>query len=125
MIDPKMLREKSEVIYEGLKKRGTEINMEKLLAADEKRRILIQESERMKSERNDLSNEIARLKKAGADGGDKITHLRDLGKIIEGVEQELRIVEKEWEDMLLVIPNIPHETVPIGTGESVQWALAS
>jgi seryl-tRNA synthetase len=118
MIDPKMLREKSEVIYEGLKKRGTEINMEKLLAADDKRRILIQESERMKSERNELSNEIARLKKAGADAGDKITHLRDLGKVIEGVEQELRIVEKEWEDMLLVIPNIPHETVPIGTGEA-------
>jgi seryl-tRNA synthetase len=117
MIDPKMLREKSEVIYEGLKKRGVEINMEKLLAADEKRRILIQESERMKSERNELSNEIARLKKAGTNSEDKITHLRDLGKVIEGVEQELRVVEKEWEDMLLVIPNIPHESVPIGSSD--------
>ena len=118
MIDPKMLREKSEVIFDGLKKRGVEINMEKLLATDEKRRALIQESERMKSERNELSNDIARLKKEGTDAGDKITHLRDLGKVIEGVEQELRIVEKEWEDMLLVIPNIPHESVPIGSGEA-------
>ena len=118
MIDPKILREKREVIYEGLKKRGTEINMDKLLEKDEKRRALIQESEKMKSERNELSNEIARLKKTGTDAGDKITHLRNLGKIIEGIEQELRIVEKEWEDMLLVIPNMPHESVPIGSSDS-------
>jgi len=118
MIDPKILREKREVIFEGLKKRGTEINMEKLFSADEKRRTLIQESEKMKSERNELSNEIARLKKSGTDAGDKISHLRDLGKAIEGLEQELRAVEKEWEDILLVIPNIPHETVPVGSSDT-------
>jgi seryl-tRNA synthetase len=114
MIDPKLLREKSEVIYDGLKKRGNEIGLDKLLAADERRRTLIQESEKMKSERNELSNEIARLKKAGTDASDKITHLRDLGRTIEKVEQDLRVVEKEWEDMLLVIPNVPHESVPVG-----------
>jgi seryl-tRNA synthetase len=118
MIDPKILREKREVIFEGLKKRGTEINMEKLFSADEKRRTLIQESEKMKSERNELSNEIAGLKKSGADEGDKISHLRDLGKAIEGLEQELRVVEKEWEDILLVIPNVPHESVPVGNGDA-------
>ena len=118
MIDPKILREKREVIFEGLKKRGTEINLEKLFSADEKRRALIQESEKMKSERNELSNEIARLKKSGTDAGDKISHLRDLGKAIEGLEQELRAVEKEWEDILLVIPNIPHETVPVGSSDT-------
>ena len=118
MIDPKILREKREVIFEGLKKRGTEINLEKLFSADEKRRALIQESEKMKSERNELSNEIARLKKLGTDAGDKISHLRDLGKAIEGLEQVLRAVEKEWEDILLVIPNIPHETVPVGSSDT-------
>ena len=118
MIDPKILREKREVIFEGLKERGTEINLEKLFSADEKRRALIQESEKMKSERNELSNEIARLKKLGTDAGDKISHLRDLGKAIEGLEQELRAVEKEWEDILLVIPNIPHETVPVGSSDT-------
>ena len=118
MIDPKILREKREIIFEGLKKRGAEINMEKLFSADEKRRTLIQESEKMKNERNELSNEIARLKKSGADAGDKISHLRDLGKNIEGLEQELRVVEKEWEDILLVIPNVPHESVPVGNSET-------
>jgi len=118
MIDPKMLREKSEIVFESLKKRGTEINMDRLFSFDEKRRMLIQESEKMKSERNELSNEIARLKKSGSDAENKISHLRDLGKDIEGLEQELRIVEKEWENMLLVIPNIPHESVPVGTSET-------
>jgi len=118
MIDPKILREKREVIFEGLKKRGTEINMEKLFSADEKRRTLIQESEKMKSERNELSNEIAGLKKSGTDSGDKISHLRGLGKAIEGLEQELRVVEKEWEDILLVIPNVPHESVPVGSNDA-------
>lgn len=118
MIDPKLFREKSEVITEGLKKRGAEIGMERLLATDEKRRFLIQESEKMKSERNELSNEIARLKKAGTDASDKIGHLRDLGKTIEKLEQELRVTEKEWEDMILVIPNMPHESVPVGNSEA-------
>ncbi|HNY69498.1 MAG TPA: serine--tRNA ligase [Syntrophorhabdus sp.] len=118
MIDPKMLREKSEIVFESLKKRGAEINMDRLFSFDEKRRMLIQVSEKMKSERNELSNEIARLKKSGSDAENKISHLRDLGKDIEGLEQELRIVEKEWENMLLVIPNIPHESVPVGTSET-------
>lgn len=48
MIDPKMLREKSEIVFESLKKRGAEINMDRLFSFDEKRRMLIQESEKMK-----------------------------------------------------------------------------
>lgn len=65
MIDPKVLREKSEIIREGLSKRGAAFDIEKLLKADEKRRVLIQDSEKMKNERNELSNEIARSKKQG------------------------------------------------------------
>jgi len=118
MIDPKVLRERSEIIREGLSKRGATFDIEKLLKVDETRRVLIQNSEKMKNERNELSNEIARSKKAGADVADKVTHLRELGKIIEKTEQELRVVENEWENMLLVIPNPPHETVPVGSGDS-------
>ncbi|OPY69375.1 MAG: Serine--tRNA ligase [Syntrophorhabdus sp. PtaU1.Bin050] len=118
MIDPKVLRERSEIIREGLSKRGATFDIEKLLKVDETRRVLIQNSEKMKNERNELSNEIARSKKAGADVTDKVAHLRELGKVIEKTEQELRVVENEWENMLLVIPNPPHETVPVGSGDS-------
>ena len=118
MLDPKVIREKTEMIYESLGKRGFSFNMEKLLKVDEKRRKLIQESESMKNERNELSNNIARLKKAGSSPSqDKIEHLRGLGKQIEGLEQEVRLAESEWNDLVLIMPNIPHSTVPVGRGD--------
>ncbi len=117
MLDPKIIREKTSIVIEALGKRGAAFDMEKLLATDEKRRRLIQESEKMKSEKNDLSNEIARARKTGAMPQDKIDHLKDLGKRIEDAERELRETEKEWDSMILVIPNIPHESVPVGHSE--------
>ena len=117
MIDPKIIREKTSIVSEGLKKRGATFDMEKLLVTDEKRRRLIQESEKMKSEKNDLSSEIARSRKTGSMPQDKIDHLKALGKSIEEAERALREIEKEWDDMILVIPNIPHESVPVGHSE--------
>jgi seryl-tRNA synthetase len=117
MIDPKIIREKPGIVSEGLEKRGATFDMEKLLATDEKRRRLIQESEKMKSEKNDLSNEIARSRKTGSMPQDKIDNLKALGKSIEEAEGALRETEKEWDDMILVIPNIPHESVPVGHSE--------
>lgn len=117
MIDPRIIREKPEIVYESLKKRGVEFDIETLLNIDEKRRKLIQETEKMKNEKNELSDEIARLKKGSFSPSDKIEHLRVLGKTIENIEQQLRVVEKKWEDRLLMMPNIPHSTVPVGRGD--------
>lgn len=117
MIDPRIIREKPEIVYESLKKRGVEFDIEALINIDEKRRKLIQKTEKMKNEKNELSDEIARLKKGGFNPSDKIEHLRMLGKTIENIEQQLRVVEKEWEDRLLMMPNIPHSTVPVGKGD--------
>jgi seryl-tRNA synthetase len=117
MIDPKIIRESTDRVSQSLKKRGSTFDMERLLAIDVRRRGLIKESEGMKNSKNELSNEIAKLKRAGSDPVEKIEHLRSVGKEIERLEQELSGAEKEWEDMLLVIPNIPHDTVPEGTGD--------
>lgn len=117
MIDPKIIREKPDIVYESLQKRGASFDMERLLTTDEKRRRLIQESEKMKNEKNELSNEMARLKKAGPIPRDKIDHLKALGRDIEDIERQLREAEKEWDDMILIVPNIPHNTVPIGRSE--------
>jgi seryl-tRNA synthetase len=118
MIDPKLIRENIEMVKESLGKRGDSfVNLAKLADIEGQRRKLIQESERMKSEKNALSNEIAKLKKAGSDAAGQIEHLRTIGKDIEETERTLKVVEKEWEDMILVIPNIPHDTVPVGAGD--------
>jgi len=117
MIDPKIIREKTDLVNQGLKNRGATFDMENLLAIDSRRRALIQESEKMKNAKNELSNEIARLRKSGGDAAEKIDHLRSLGRDIEGLEKELKAVEESWDNLVLVIPNIPHESVPVGSGE--------
>jgi seryl-tRNA synthetase len=84
---------------------------------DEKRRKLIQETEKLKSEKNTLSNEIAKLRKSGADASEKIEYQRSLGRKIEETGQELKATEEEWEQVLLVIPNMPDDSVPVGTSD--------
>jgi seryl-tRNA synthetase len=118
MINPKLLREGKEVIYESLKKRGLTIDIDKIFELDEKRRSLIQEVEKKKNERNKLSDEIAALKRKGVEAFERIEYLRSLGKEIEEAERELKVVESEWEYILLCIPNIPHESVPLGRDEN-------
>ncbi len=117
MIDPKLVRENIGIVEEGLRKRGATFDTAMLVSLDEKRRKLIQESEKLKSEKNTLSDEIAKSRKTGATPAEKIEHLKLLGKKISGGEEELKAIEKEWEEMTLVIPNLPHESVPIGSGD--------
>ncbi|HEY3277206.1 MAG TPA: serine--tRNA ligase [Syntrophorhabdaceae bacterium] len=117
MIDPKIIREKPEFLIDSLSKRGATFDIEGLRKIDERRRGLIQESEGMKSQKNDLSNEIAKLRKSGQAAQEQIEDLRDLGRRIEEAERELKEVEKQWDDMILLIPNIPHTSVPVGSGE--------
>lgn len=115
MIDPKLVRENIGILREALKKRGTTFDTARLVSIDEKRRKLIQESEKVKNEKSALSDEIAQSRKTGMHPAEKIGHLRTLSKEINGLEEQLKGIEKEWEDILLVIPNIPHESVPLGT----------
>jgi seryl-tRNA synthetase len=118
MIDPKLIREKPDIVRASLQKRGTEFDFQQVISVDEKRRELIRQVETLKSERNKTSDEIAQQKKAGQDATTRIGHLRDLGKTIETMEKDLKVAEKEWEDLILIIPNIPHDTVPVGTSEA-------
>jgi len=117
MLDPKLVREKPDAVKAGLEMRGSAFDIAGLLTLDEKRRDLIRHVEAMKNERNTTSDEIAKLKKAGQDAAGKIEHLRALGKDIETLDRELKTVEQDWENTVLLIPNLPHASVPVGSGE--------
>jgi len=117
MIDPRMIRENIEAVNAALAKRQASFDAGRLVELDGERRRLIQETEKLKNEKNTLSNEIAKLRKSGADAADKIEYQRSLGRRIEETGQGLKAVEEEWEQLLLVIPNIPHSSVPVGTTE--------
>jgi len=117
MIDPRLIRENIEAVNAALAKRQTSFDAGRLVEVDEKRRRLIQETEKLKSEKNTLSGEIAKLRKSGTDTSDKIEYQRSLGKKIEETGQDLKGAEEEWEQLLLVIPNLPDSSVPVGTSE--------
>lgn len=116
MLDPKLLRENPQIVADSLRKRGSGFDVQKLVAADEKRRDLIKTVEGLKSEKNSTSDEIAKLKKSGGDAQEQIERLRSLGKRIGELEAELRTAEGDWENLIMVVPNLPHVTVPVGEG---------
>jgi seryl-tRNA synthetase len=117
MLDPKLIRENPQIVAESLKKRGSAFDVQKLVVADEKRRDVIRAVEALKSEKNTTSDQIAKLKKSGADAQEPIERLRSLGKQIEELDRELRAAEAEWEGLIMIVPNLPHVTVPVGAGD--------
>lgn len=117
MLDIKLVRNNPELIREAVKKRGEEIDLDGFLKLDEKRRELLYEVEQLKSQRNTVSQEIGRLKQQGLDAEDKILLMREVSQKIKDMDEEIKEVEKEIGEFLLTIPNIPHETVPVGESE--------
>ena len=118
MIDVKRLRNDFEGIKQALANRGEQINeMDKFTSFDEKRRSLLVESETLKNKRNTVSEEIAQKKRNKEDAADLIAEMKLVSDQIKQFDEEVRQVEEELEQVLLAIPNIPHESVPIGLTE--------
>lgn len=119
MLDMKFVREHYDEIKLKLNKRGEDLaDFDKFPVLDGKRRELIKETETLKSKRNDVSQEIARKKRAKENADDLINEMKEVGAKIKGLDEELRQVEEELHDLMLAIPNIPHESVPVGDDEN-------
>ncbi|WP_407670213.1 serine--tRNA ligase [Paenibacillus chitinolyticus] len=84
---------------------------------DVKRRELLQEVEQLKNRRNTVSQEVAMRKKAKEDAEDLIAEMKGVGDRIKELDEELRTLEVELNHLLLSIPNVPHESVPVGASE--------
>jgi len=118
MLDLKLIRERPELIRDMLRKRGVEFPLDRLLELDGERRRLITEVQKLRHVRNVVSEEIARAKKLGMDSKGKIEEMRRVSREIAAIDERLRAVELELRDLLLRLPNIPHESVPVGEDES-------
>ncbi|TGB01292.1 serine--tRNA ligase [Halobacillus salinus] len=118
MLDMKYLRQNFTEVKEKLKHRGEDLSdLDAFGDLDSRRRELIQETEELKARRNEVSKEISQLKKAKEDADDKIKEMREVGDRIKTLDSELKEVEEKLETMLLSIPNIPHDSVPVGGDE--------
>ena len=118
MLDVKHLRANLEEVKAKLQHRGEDLNdLDKFEDLDKRRRELIVETEQLKSRRNEVSQEIAILKREKKDADALIKEMREVGDKIKGFDTELRTIEEELENIMLTIPNIPHESVPVGDSE--------
>lgn len=118
MLDLKNLRANFAEVKEKLQHRGEDLtDLGRFEDLDQKRRELIVESEQLKSRRNEVSQQVATLKREKQDADHLIREMREVGDRIKSLDDELRGVEETLELLLLSIPNIPHESVPIGETE--------
>lgn len=117
MLDMKKLRRDFDAMKQQLIQRGEVSEIDRFLELDIERRQLLQENEQLKNERNTVSKQIAEKKKNGVDAEADILAMREVGERIKMLDERLRATEAELEDLLLAIPNIPHESVPVGQTE--------
>ncbi|UAL52341.1 MULTISPECIES: serine--tRNA ligase [Metabacillus] len=118
MLDIKYLRANFEEVKEKLSHRGEDLgDFSKFEELDQKRRELISKVEVFKSKRNEVSGQIAVLKREKQDADHLIKEMREVGDRVKEMDDELRKVEAELETLMLSIPNIPHESVPVGETE--------
>ncbi len=118
MLDIKVLRANFEDVKAKLQKRGEDLSaLDQFEELDQRRRELIVETEKLKSRRNEVSQQVASLKREKQDADHLIKEMREVGDQIKTLDDELRGVEETLELLLLSIPNIPHESVPIGETE--------
>lgn len=114
MLDLKFIRENPEKVKLNTKNKNSDVNIDELLSLDEKRRAIIQESDQLKNQRNIVSKEIAELKKQKMNADEKIYAMKQVSDKIKELDDVLRKTEEEMEYILLRIPNITHQSVPIG-----------
>ncbi|MGG3471296.1 serine--tRNA ligase [Neobacillus pocheonensis] len=118
MLDIKVLRANFAEVKEKLQHRGEDLtDLGRFEELDLKRRELIVEAEKLKSRRNEVSQQVAALKREKQDADHLILEMREVGDRIKTLDEELRGVEETLDLLLLSIPNIPHESVPVGATE--------
>jgi len=118
MLDMKFLRNNFEDVKAKLEHRGEDLSeLDKFGELDEKRRKLITEGESLKAKRNEASKQISVLKREKKDAEPAIKEMREVGEQISNLDKELKEIEENLNHMMLSIPNIPHESVPIGEDE--------
>ena len=120
MLDIRLLRENPEALKDRLKARGGESWMliDEILTCDEKRRAGETEKQQLQSDRNRISKEIGALRKDGQDASAIESKVREIGERIKAIGEEADAAEARQTELLLQVPNLPHEACPVGHDET-------
>ena len=118
MLDPKIIRDKPELIKQMLKDRGVEFDFEKMLELSKTRKEMMMQSDELKQKRNQMSVKIGNEKKAGNDASELLKEMGDISKKLDELESDRKTVDENYHNLSFSIPNLIHDSVPKGADES-------
>lgn len=118
MLDIKFLRENLELVKTKLQNKISESNIDQFVEYDQERRTVLQEVDLLKRQRNEVSEKIGEMRKKGLEAQDEIIEMREVSARIKEYDEKSKEIQLKLESILHVIPNIPHESVPIGKDEN-------
>ena len=114
MLDPKLIKEKPEVIKNMLKARSVEFDLEGLIDSDQKRREFITKTDELRKKKNQVALNISEKKKKGEDISSILAEMKSVSEELNKLEVEQNNIEKKYLKLATSIPNLIHESVPIG-----------
>lgn len=118
MLDPKLIKEKPLMISDMLKARAVDFDLDGLIQSDQKRREFILKTDELREKKNKFALEISQKKKVGEDASLILTELKKVSIELAKLESDAELVEGTYSKLAFTIPNIIHESVPIGVDES-------
>jgi seryl-tRNA synthetase len=118
MLDARFVRENSDTVKKSLKNRNYTLNLDEFLRIEEQKRSLLRESEELRNKRNVVSEEIGRLRARKQEASKLIEEMKRVSDRIKELDDKFRTLEANTDDFLLNVPNIPHESVPLGKDET-------
>ena len=118
MLDPKLIKEKSQMIRDMLKSRSVDFDLDGLIESDQKRRELIIKTDELRKKKNQLALQISQKKKSGEEISSVLIEMKGVSEDLGKLESEQEDIEKTYSRLALTIPNLVHESVPIGIDET-------
>lgn len=124
MLDPRLYREDVDAIRRGLERRGAQVDLDTMVALDVEKRKINARLDQLKAERNASSDNIAKMKKAGQDASADIEKTRVLGDEIKKLQESFDDLDGRFKALALLVPNIPHASVPDGKSPADNQVVA-
>ncbi len=124
MIDLKVLREDPDLVRAGILKKHNDCDLDAILEADSNRRALISEVETLRAQQKAANTEMSQMQKGSEEFLNKLQEMKALSASVKEKDAGLKEVEEAWNELVLSIPNLPHESVPEGKDESENVEVA-
>ncbi len=117
MIDIKLLRENPDLVREGVRKKKFECDLDNILSLDKKRRKIIADAEITRAGQKAANSEMAKLDKGSPEFIEKVKELKILSTQVKELQSQQQKSESSWQEAMMTIPNLPHDSVPEGDNE--------